>query len=498
MYSTKSNNYQKWRMGIIHLALVISATLFASNAFAQVLTPFYEFELNSVTFLDCIEWIRKDHTTGFGEKMEPPHWSPATVTNPTPVSKPVAYSSEAASKIKVKAIISLECSANATAFPLKVWVKGVGSGSNNFPYQEFNLSYSLSGFYTFEYQGSSSANLVANKVDVIDPLTITWQWTLKNPANNSAVTWTDIGTSSNAIYVTHKNPKPENDIKGYLWYHTLFKISCNAAKGESNEAQIISKIWQVVDDLKLKTAEGIELTYWKNWAPQACTAYNTKLLLSDPEKDGQCGAYAHLFLDMLKIHGIQEPETVNNKINLVPVATSGFIEPEEILINNWNIPGAAGPFGDLLSTQLGMPMFKHVNVIPTIVVGGIPYVDQAAWKANNKYNWWYSEFNDMDGAIGQNTENPKSNFINHLIAYHNGSYYDASYGKGYTELVDMEDGISAYVRYAKVTVSEGTFQLDLNGDGNITNDVQKFMVYMVAKPTGTAPFAMEEMGSSHQ
>jgi hypothetical protein len=128
--------------------------------------------------------------------------------------------------------------------------------------------------------------------------------------------------------------------------------------------------------------DGTQLKYWDGGS---ASATNTAGLLSDG--NGQCGAWAEFFIDMLKVQGIS-----SNKIEVLEAS-----DPRDraFLVKNYTFTGTGVSPG----------------TAPYVYVLGIDVIDAS-------------------GVAGQGNSDPISAFYNHFIVSYSGQYYDPSYGSG--------------------------------------------------------------------
>ncbi len=169
-----------------------------------------------------------------------------------------------------------------------------------------------------------------------------------------------------------------------------------------------------------------------------CSNVTTADLLA--KGDGQCGAWAKLFIDMRKVQGIDD---LNEYVIFEPIIDDGFI------VKNWSFSGP-GSSGIASHPYLNIP--DSPIVLPT------------------SYNWKFAEVNDEPGIPGQGNPNPASLFSNHQVVI-SGQYYDPSYGLKHASLEEIDDNaIDGFYRGpGLLPVDEPAVNLDLNGDGDKTD-----------------------------
>ncbi len=129
---------------------------------------------------------------------------------------------------------------------------------------------------------------LAAEVDYLSSFKINWQASF-----NKTNKWHDMNSTSNELYLTLKDGGSEA-------FETVLHIGCKNAKGQTKDAAVVSAIWSEFTDCKVNTKAGERLYYYKNGK---YTSYiKTKDLLQ--YKNGQCGAWAVFFQDVLRIQNI--------------------------------------------------------------------------------------------------------------------------------------------------------------------------------------------------
>jgi hypothetical protein len=107
-----------------------------------------------------------------------------------------------------------------------------------------------------------TANMVGtlpSKVVFLDDFIIKWEIKVKK-AGKSEGGWEPVGECVNDWYLTLRQPKPEEPGKGYLYFHTLFDISCRHGIGET-EDQLIKGVWEHFTGRQVKRADGQPMKY---------------------------------------------------------------------------------------------------------------------------------------------------------------------------------------------------------------------------------------------
>ncbi|MCC7293934.1 MAG: hypothetical protein IT449_17885 [Phycisphaerales bacterium] len=309
-------------------------------------------------------------------------------------------------------------------------VRVLGDGPNLLDFQQ-DLTATGSQMVTSDITAQSK---FANEIDFFWPMNIDWR-----VSKDSGTVWLDAGRTSTQVYVTLGTPNTGSR------YHTLLHNSCRDADGKTANADVISAIWGDFTDQAVYRADpkgltdGTQLTYYDNWTVSYVT---TADLLK--HGDGQCYAWAQLFINLLGAQGVNQQ---NDYVNLTAATADGF------LVKDWSFPGGNGISGHSTYPFLNLPQSFQT------------FINQSS------YLWRFAEVTDSTGVPGQGTDNPLSCFSNHQLVKIAGQYYDPSYGKVYASLADFDaQAISGYVLGASSwLVNEPDVGLDLNGNGNQTD-----------------------------
>ncbi len=254
-----------------------------------------------------------------------------------------------------------------------------------------------------------------DKISAYSPLTMTWQVSL-----DGGKTWQAAGMSTNPVYVTLA--KPINDADTRVNFVTVAQLSCTYGNGATTNDAAVPKIFGAFTGLNVKRADGTPLAYYGDYLTQNTT---TAELLKTAV--GQCGAFTSLFLDMLKIQGIQQAR--NYQIISSKNGADGF------LVKSWT-------FGAAMSS--GNPNYPYLDYTAM----GKDFRSNKLGPGKNA-NGYQFDFADVtrtpmaaDQIKGQNNPDPAADFNNHQVALYIDSagtktYYDPSYGTTYTSLNDF-------------------------------------------------------------
>lgn len=244
-------------------------------------------------------------------------------------------------------------------------------------------------------------------------LVINWQF-----SSNGGLSWQSAGRSQDELYVTLDTP-----VGGPVW-HTPLNIGAQGAAmiGATTAAQVITETMKAFETRTVTTRNinpafnAKPLTYYKQWDTMNTTA---AAILTDPDFDGQCGAFAELFVIALRRKGVTTP------MNLVTI--TALDQQELMFINNWSF----APEGDS-----GDPRYPFQNAYAD-ATRNIIRKSAGVWE----YYWGTpAEVTDLEGVPGQNTTNPRSIFQNHQLVAVGTKIYDPSYGNVFDSLQEWEDG----------------------------------------------------------
>jgi hypothetical protein len=302
--------------------------------------------------------------------------------------------------------------------PFSIQIRGSGPSALSIPVTTCTINGSEISIKDVE-----CSSPFADSVGFFDPLEITWNYLPK-----SGSTWWGAGETLNQTYVTLGDPVTTPV------FHTLAHLGCKNAAGMNQPAEVTEAIWGEFADQCVRRIDGRQLTYYASYT---CSNTSTAALLSNG--DGQCGAWAKLFIDLRKVQGIDDS---NEYVLFEPIADDGFI------VKNWTFSGTG------LS---GNTTYPYLNVTDSFLIG------------LTKYNFRFAEVKDATGVAGQGNSNPASLFNNHQVVI-GGVYYDPSYGIKYSTLQDIDNSIDGfYIGPGLYPVNEPTVNLDLNGDRDKTD-----------------------------
>jgi hypothetical protein len=173
-----------------------------------------------------------------------------------------------------------------TAVPAGLRIQGISSVSG----LTFGAMQTASSYPVFDYVAGAIASMIDSQL-----LTIAWQFSL------DGITWHEFERTSNRLYVTGTSANNA--------FETVLNLGCDGAKGmrpgDSTDSEvqrraldkaIFNEIWaKEFAGLHVERADGTPLCYYN---PMLTSDTKTSQLLKDG--NGQCGSWAHLFIDTLR------------------------------------------------------------------------------------------------------------------------------------------------------------------------------------------------------
>jgi len=295
----------------------------------------------------------------------------------------------------------------------------------------------------------TASNLVAetafdNTINLFNDLRIIWEVSVDSGKN-----WSWAGNTDHQVYVICTAP---SDPK--LLRHTALHISTDGAQNAGphdgkhdadfgDPVKVRAAIWDEFsatgkNKLKIprqRAQQGVDLTLDKNWLPYlgyyySWTVTQTTFVESDVPNlikngDGQCNAWAGLFLDTLAIQGFASK---NTGLSINCTNQSGGAPSAYFMVGKWKFTDPAAGDGSYSNPYKGND-FK---------IGGGP--------GKNAYTWLQNaQVTDTVGVAGQNNTHPLSIFPHHQLVLLDGVYYDPSYGLTYPHgLADLDSNVDGF------------------------------------------------------
>ncbi len=308
------------------------------------------------------------------------------------------------------------------------YVKAIGKDGTG---QEYKFSaqplIDFSGELTY-VPNESDVAFTALKTAYFPNFEITWYL-----SDNSNGTWTEIGKSSNTIYVTHKKPLQSDRI-----YHKVIHIGCEKANGESDPEEIIKKSYSEYTDRSVsRMNSSTPIQYWGSWAttdpttgPYASlSAFKTEGLFE--HDDGRCGSWADFFRLVGETQGIP---------NVKGVRIEWQENTPKIVRGGNTYPGMTDANINLLNADF-KNKFGSQQTLPS-VIGSSANIYVKNWCFTSGRSFYLYEKTpsitmigttslnpcENTGIAAQSNSDPKSEFPNHAIVEYNAKFYDPSYG----------------------------------------------------------------------
>lgn len=376
---------------------------------------------------------------------------------------------------------------NDFVFPAKL-ITAFGDG---------NVSYNAEK--ALEYEGGPEYIFPPNVVNYFENFEVDWQW-CKGDCSENSPNWTDLHTSNNTVYIVKDVPEQSSETIKFL--HTYYKISCMAAQYETDKDAIINEVWKefLLPSSIYRADDGVALTYYGDWS--TLTYLGDDLVI---EGDGQCSSYSQVFLNCLKVHGIQDDDDfviVRPEINGTSQNIGVLIESYIYDDDGYDPLGGQTPVPNVPHSSFDKVIIpKQGDDIPPLPWGGTA---NPLWFQHSTFdaNVHYSDFDDDDGYAAQHVDNPKSVFLNHqfvkLDVDGQTKYYDVPYGTIYTgDIQQMKANIYAWFFRTTAIINEQMFgppgnvgMVDLNGDGDYTTDAA-VEVWMVSTDMSAATLVEE-------
>jgi hypothetical protein len=385
--------------------------------------------------------IKKDDNTDYytNDPANNPHWTDGGN------KYPVCFTRN--TKMKV---VNVKITAEPeSVFKGNVQIKGDGPENLNFSSTRATVNTTVSGT-ELKITNVDCSNAFKNEIDFFDPLKIKWQ---VSPDNGK--TWLCAGASRNQAYITLGDPTT-----GTTVYHTLAHLGCKNAEGETQPAQATTKIWGEFTDCKVYRVDRTQLTYYASYKTDNVT---TASLLENG--DGQCGSWAKLFIDVLKVQGI---DNTNDYYIFEPNAA------DVLLVKDWNFAGAG------TSGVAGYPYLNISYMTPPDL-----YFDWDLMEGATSYNWVKPEVTDAPGIEGQGNNNPASIFGNHQIVQIGTTLYDPSYGKTFSSLADIDNqAMAGYFVIRRRQFDESVLNADINHDGDKNDILEADYLAIQENPAG--------------
>jgi hypothetical protein len=333
-------------------------------------------------------------------------------------------------------------------FPGPIYARGIGPDGIDIPATQVTQDDSI-----LSLPPTAAMSAFGSGVQYYQHFQIDWQLSF-----DSGQDWVDTGSTDNSFYITAKDPIPDPQT-GAL-YLTVVEQAVLHTIGDSSEGDIVAGTWSDFTTLNVQRADGTPLTYYAN---KNSLNVDVNSLLANG--DGECYAWAQLFLDMLLINGVVQS---NDYLNITSHNPS-TLQTQGFLVQNWLIPDGTGhgirynhnyTFANVINGTYGQNLIK-----------------------NNQYNFVYQDvIHNQPGLAGQGGTDPASIFGNHQVDYIDGTYYDPSYGVTYSSIQDFSaKAVAGFFVLWQGGVQETKLGVDLNGDGKLSNTILPYDMLLIRK-----------------
>lgn len=292
-----------------------------------------------------------------------------------------------------------------------------------------------------------SAETLPTTTKFYDPLKLHWTYQVDDGPEF------DAGTTVNPLYVVFKTPITT------VFYTTLHLAV--SKDGAGSEGETVQRAWSQFNSRTLKAKDGHVLYYYATGLNNfTCAVVDSGLsqasavekLLTDGSQNGQCSAFADLFMNVLGVNGVASDQ--------YEVSTKN---KDDFLVPNW--------------------FFKSPPSLPDDPDGykWKFFIPAAYNDATGGDNLTFGDLLSQPGVGGQNTDTPsQKKFDKHFIVapkpdgvFLTPMYYDPSYGVTYAdEQAFQNTSVAGFVKVAGMTVKD-------------PGDPTKTLPLFKAKPTGS-------------
>jgi len=276
-------------------------------------------------------------------------------------------------------------------------------------------------------------------------LGVTWNFSPGGQAcssGRSVCEWA--GSTSSEVYVTLAAPSGLSESAMPL---TAVMLAIGSG-GATTQTTAFQSTWQqFAGPANVSGWDGRPLSYYEQGVGFQGCANNSFLLLTSSTGSGQCGSWAHLFMDALAVNGISSSWTT--------------VKPsvaDAMLVNSWT-------FSKLPMYTKNAPWeYNFVPVIEPVGFGMVPLPPDSV----------FGDLTSETGISGQNSPTPSEKFFGvHFIVKApsslgvGGPYFDPSYGVTYANPFDFES--KAIGGYADQIAGQNAFYVETpSGACNVT------------------------------
>jgi len=414
------------------LTLVLFSTVCCSFIYSQNQAIAYSYDLMEVSFIAEINSGYAVVNTDYNEPYTRPHYIADTGE-----SKPVAYISGSFPKLEV--VIATDCDS--------VFVRGMNE------YMTFTMPQGSPAAITGP-EGRVSIAVTAidsfeeGRIKFYENFIIQWE------ISKDGEMWMPLGESNNTLYVIVGGSSFFNH-----HFHTTYDIACRAAnnlRGVTHDE--IKNVVDVIFDTAFKKdnndnfpelrriSDGTTLTYYgvhPSDVDEYFCPFNAALFLQTG--DGRCGALTDFLIECIEVLGMDSdilevyqlgvlPFPVDSSINGVIISDSGGVEltttSKTNLVNQYE-----NQFNEDFDMMTNLVILDYLFLVKNWNVANpgefIPlYTGECSLRSQEIAQSAFGE----PGIVGQgNVENPRSIFLNHVVAAYDNVILDPSYGTRYLD-----------------------------------------------------------------
>jgi hypothetical protein len=276
-------------------------------------------------------------------------------------------------------------------------------------------------------------------------LGVTWSFSPSGqPCSSGPSVCEPVGSTSSEVYVTLATPLAMSEGVMPL---TVVKLAIGEG-GATTQVTAFQNTWQqFAGPANVEGWDGRSLYYYEQGVGFSGCATDSVGLLTSPTGSGQCGSWAHLFMDALAVNGIS-----SNWTTVTPSVAN------EMLINSWS-------FSNKPTYKANAPW--EYNFTPVVESGALGMVPLPSGSV-------FGDLTSDAGLPGPNSATPSEKFFaRHFIVKApsglsvGGPYFDPSYGVTYSDACAFES--QAVAGYADQIAGTNAFyvEMPLSGGCNV-------------------------------
>jgi len=309
------------------------------------------------------------------------------------------------------------------------------------------------GSWTFK---NMTTNSVFSIVASFLPISIQWKLLRQDaqPLNKMLA-----GTTQNPLYITYDHigagaPNAQKFPLLRTFVH-LGSVGLAAGVNLDTREKVIDHIWTKFSDAKIKTWDGRDLVYYKDWTLRNDSKADEKWTTSHglvKGGEGECTSFAKLMIDAMRAQGLEQP---NDMFGVKSAATTKSIAPriefrELMFIGKWKTTVA----GHAILPGEEFKNYQWINGTQEFDPGR-----RLGWSKDANGVWdyrWAAALSEVvkdntDTLSGQNNTKPAGIFTMHFLVKLQISgvdvFFDPSYGKKYNSIKEWENASVGFYAY---------------------------------------------------